>query len=154
MIISILSFFLVLIVTGIWIFFIYRGNGEFLDPSRVHSVVMSLGTTIGLSMGVILANLIDYHFFVSCLVGLALGYIIGKPFSLYAIVDGMVSGIMGGIMGVMIPMMVHLNPIWSVLFMDLVFVILMFFNLKLALLIKGKGRIEETNYLRQKQQIH
>ncbi|TCP19308.1 hypothetical protein EV207_1646 [Scopulibacillus darangshiensis] len=138
MVMGILSICLILILAGILIFFIYRNANKFLDISHVHIMVMSLSTVISLTMGVTLAFLIHYHFFVALLFGLVLGYIIGRPINLFAIVDGMSSGLMGGMMGVMAPMMTHVNPILLVIFMDLIYIILMAIILKLIFLTRGR----------------
>ncbi|MFC7391983.1 hypothetical protein [Scopulibacillus cellulosilyticus] len=151
MFISILSLLLVFIITGMCICLIYVRDGELLNISQAHCLVMSLSTIISLTLGTILATLIDYHFFISLLFGLAFGLIIGKPFGSFAIVDGMVSGLMGGIMGVMVPMMVHINQVWSVLFMDIIFIILISINLKLFLLLTGKGKVKRTLQIPQKE---
>lgn len=131
---------LILVVSGIIIFFLYRNQNKHIEISHVHIVVMSLSTVISLTMGITLASLIDYHFFVSVLFGLLIGYVIGKPISLFTVVDGMIAGLMGGIMGDMTPLMVAISPIWLIIFMDILFIILMFIILYLIFLMEEEDK--------------
>lgn len=131
---------LILLVSGIVIFFLYRKQNKHIEISHAHIIVMALSTEISLTMGITLATLMDYHFFVSVLFGLLIGYIIGKSISLFTVVDGMVAGLMGGIMGDMTPMMVAINPIWLIIFMDTLFIILMFLILYLIFIMKKEDK--------------
>lgn len=140
MLFGIISMILILVVAGISIFFIYRSQNKLLDISHVHVVVMSLSTVISLTMGITLATMIDYHFFMSLIFGLLIGYIIGKPISLFTVVDGMVSGLMGSIMGDMTPMMVPVSANWLVIFIDILFLVLMVFILRLIFIMKEEEK--------------
>jgi len=61
-----------------------------------------------------------------------IGYFTGKPVSLMAAIDGMMSGIMGGMMGVMLGVMVlYQLPALMIAFINLIFIVVMFFLVKL-----------------------
>jgi len=64
--------------------------------------------------------------------GMITGYFTGKPVSLMAAIDGMMSGIMGGMMGVMLGVMVlYQLPALMIGFINLIFIVVMFFLVKL-----------------------
>jgi hypothetical protein len=133
---GVVSLIFIFVLSGLAIGIIYLHSEKFYDRSHVHVVVMSLSSLISLTAGAVLATFINSPFIVSILFGLAVGVIIGKPLSFFAIVDGMVSGWMGSMMGVMTPMMAHLSALWLTFFMDAIFIVLMAAIFKLIFLIK------------------
>ncbi|WEG13666.1 hypothetical protein PU629_04680 [Pullulanibacillus sp. KACC 23026] len=143
MLTGVLSLILICVLSGFAIGFIYLHSEKFNDSSHVHVVVMSLSTLISLTVASLLAVFIHSPFIVSILLGIAVGFIIGKPLKVFAIVDGMVSGLMGGMMGLMAPMMAHLSPAWFSIFMDAIFILLMAVILKLLFFIKLQPREKE-----------
>lgn len=89
------------------------------------TIAMMGGLVIGTVMGIMLEKMF-ISTFIGVVIGLALGYIFGRQHSLMAAMDGMMSGIMGGMMGAMMGVMViGDHPILTVLFMDLLFVLIM-----------------------------
>jgi hypothetical protein len=132
---SVLSLIFIVVISGLAIVFIYLHSEKFSDRSHVHVVVMSLSSLVSLTVAGVLVTFIHSAFIVSILFGLAVGYIIGKPLVLFAIVDGMIAGLMGGMMGAMAPMMAHLNPLGLTIFMDLIFILLISIIFKLIFVI-------------------
>ncbi|MBN2981770.1 cupredoxin domain-containing protein [Cohnella algarum] len=94
---------------------------------------MALGMTSGLITGVILTIWLPGQFFISTMIsvftGGIIGIISGVPISLMAVMDGLLSGIMGGMMGTMLMVMIPLPyvnntvKLMSILFSGILFLL-------------------------------
>ncbi|MBN2909784.1 hypothetical protein JQC72_09630 [Polycladomyces sp. WAk] len=92
---------------------------------------MMVSLLIGTVLGVLFQQMTAPTIY-TVLIGMAMGYVIGKPFHLVASLDSMLHGIMGGMMGVMLGVMVvPENPVLMVGFMNVVFIVIMLFLLRL-----------------------
>lgn len=131
MLTGVLSLILIVLISAFVISMVYRGSEKMNDCAHVHVIVMSLSSLISLTAAGILAIFMHSAFILCILFGLLVGYLIGRPLSLFAVVDGMVAGWMGGMMGVMLPMVAHLSPLWFILFMDAIFLFLIAVMIKL-----------------------
>ncbi|MDN4592360.1 hypothetical protein [Polycladomyces subterraneus] len=105
--------------------------------SRTIGMKIAMGSTmmvsllIGTVLGVLFQQMTAPTIY-SVLIGMAVGYFIGKPVQLLASLDSMLHGIMGGMMGVMLGVMVAPeNPVLIVGFMNVVFIVIMLFLLRL-----------------------
>lgn len=113
-------------------------------------IAMTIGMMTSISLGVVLGLFLNhdltYSSIIAVVVGILAGYLSGKPVSLMAAMDGMMAGIMGGMMGAMLGVM--LLPYSSntmVLFVDILFVVMMFVLLKLIDEESGEAKKEEQN---------
>ncbi|MFC7442087.1 cupredoxin domain-containing protein [Laceyella putida] len=94
---------------GYLLFITYRYRRQLSNHVGM-MVAMGGATMVGLLSGTILGTLFGGGMFlpteIAMVFSLSMGYLLGKPFSLLAAIDGIVAGIMGGMMGVMLGVMV------------------------------------------------
>ncbi|WP_438348183.1 hypothetical protein ACP8HI_21490 [Paenibacillus sp. FA6] len=106
-----------------------RSNVSSLSRMTGMMAAMTVAMMGGLVTGTVLGIMLEKMFmstFIGVVIGMILGYISGSIHSLVAAMDGMMSGIMGGMMGAMIGVMViNDHPVLTVLFMDLLFVLIL-----------------------------
>jgi len=128
------SFFSVLGFTTYLFILVYRHRNIL---SRMIGMMVSMGSAmmasllIGTVLGVLFQQL-TVPIIYSVLIGMVVGNLTGKPIHLVASLDGLLAGIMGGMMGVMLGVMVAPeNPVLMVGFMNIVFVVIMLFLLRL-----------------------
>ncbi len=113
------------------------------------TVGMMSSVAIGVVLGVILNRDITLSTMIAIVVGMIAGYATGKPVSRMAAMDGMMSGIMGGMMGAMLGVMLTITmPI--VMFVDLIFIFVMFTLLKLIDEEAGVSRNEKVKVTERK----
>ncbi len=81
---------------------------------HTHMIVMGVSLIACLTFGTVLGVLIHDNFatstMIAILVGIAIGFFVGKPFGHVVVLGGMIEGIMGGMMGTMTGAMVHMSP--------------------------------------------
>nr|WP_218096773.1 hypothetical protein [Paenibacillus allorhizosphaerae] len=119
-----------------------RMKGASLPPMSGMMAAMSIGmtssVTIGTTVGLMMAEML-VPTAIAVAFGMAAGYFSGQPYGLLASMDGMLAGLMGGMMGAMLGVMAAgEHPVWTVLFMDLVFLILL---IPLYALLKEKNKV-------------
>ncbi len=126
---------IILLLASYCIYYTYQRR-EKLTCMAGMMIAMTIGMMTSSGLGVVLGLFFNhdltYSTIIAVIVGMAAGYFAGKPVSLMAAMDGMMAGIMGGMMGAMLGVM--LTPYSAntmVLFVDILFVVMMFVLLKL-----------------------
>lgn len=113
-------------------------------------IAMTIGMMTSIGTGVVLGILLQHDLtkstIISVLLGMVVGYLAGKPISLMAAMDGMMAGIMGGMMGAMLGVMIFCkSPELMVLFVDFLFIVMMFMLLKMIDEESGATKKKETS---------
>ncbi|MBO7745977.1 hypothetical protein I8J29_17350 [Paenibacillus sp. MWE-103] len=103
-------------------------------------IAMTVGMMQSLAAGTVAGILFPQDLAVptagAVLLGVACGYLAGKPVSTMAALDGMLAGIMGGMMGAMLGVMLGDRAATMVLFVDVLF---LFIHIVLQQLIREEG---------------
>lgn len=129
------SIALVVLLTSYCIYYTYKRR-EQLTCMAGMMIAMTTGmmssVTLGTILGVLLNHDLTFSTIMAVIVGMVAGYLTGKPITLMAAMDGLMSGVMGGMMGAMLGVMLLPNSSnLMILFVDFIFVIIMFLLLKL-----------------------
>jgi heme/copper-type cytochrome/quinol oxidase subunit 2 len=99
-------------------------------------IAMTVGMMSSLLMGTVLGTMTNGKLVMptiyAIVVGMVVGFCTGRPISLMAALDGLLAGIMGGMMGAMLGVMVFSqSSTLMILFVDVVFVIVVYILLRL-----------------------
>lgn len=135
MFVFITTFISIVVMTGYVAVLTYRYK-EKLTCMAAMMIAMTAAMMSSLLIGTVLGTLTNGKLLLPTVLavstGMITGYFTGKPVSLMAALDGMMSGIMGGMMGAMLGVMVlYQLPILMIGFINLIFIVVMFFLVKL-----------------------
>ncbi|WP_168188643.1 cupredoxin domain-containing protein [Thermoflavimicrobium daqui] len=90
------------------------------------TVSMISSLYLGTILGVIGQNRMLEPTIMAIVYGMIIGYLLGKPFTILAILDGVMAGVMGGMMGAMLGVMVlNQSPFWVLLLLGIIFLFIM-----------------------------
>lgn len=103
-------------------------NGRFLSHVMGKVLTMALTMVNSLTVGFLLASFLHGKLAVSTILSVTLSgciaYLLGKPFGLLSIIDGLVASLMGGMMGAMLAEMLQSPSIALVtVYMDVVYIL-------------------------------
>jgi len=131
----VITIFISIIVTGYVMVLTYR-HKEKLTCMAAMMIAMTAAMMSSMLIGTVLGTLSKGNLFfptvLSVSTGMITGYYTGKPVSLMAAIDGMMAGIMGGMMGSMLGVMVlYQLPAFMIAFINLVFIVVMLFLVRL-----------------------
>ncbi|MDT8900137.1 cupredoxin domain-containing protein [Anaeroselena agilis] len=135
-----------IIVTGYVMSLTYRYR-EKLTCMAAMMIAMTVAMMSSILIGAVLGTLANGSLLLPTVTavstGMIAGYFTGKPVSLMAAIDGMMAGIMGGMMGAMLGVMVlYQLPEYMIAFVNLIFLVVMFFLVKL---IREEAGVSENN---------
>lgn len=129
------SIVLVVLLTSYCIYYTYRQR-EQLTCMAGMMIAMTTGMmssiTLGTVLGILLNRDLTLSIIIAVIIGMISGYAAGKPITLMAAMDGLMAGVMGGMMGGMLGVMLlpHSSN-FMVVFVDCIFVVIMFILLRL-----------------------
>lgn len=117
------------------IFYTYQRHKQLTCMAGM-MIAMTVGMMTSITLGALLGLLFDHNLtyasMAAIIIGMIAGYLTGKPISLMAAMDGMMAGIMGGMMGAMLGvMLIPETADGMILFVDIIFVVIMYTLLKL-----------------------
>ncbi|MEW9668068.1 cupredoxin domain-containing protein [Ammoniphilus sp. 3BR4] len=129
------SIALVVLFTSYCIYYTYKRR-EQLNCMSGMMISMTIGMMSSISLGAILGVLLNRDLTFTTIIavtsGMVAGYLTGRPITLMAAMDGIMAGVMGGMMGAMLGVMLLPNSSnLMILFVDLIFVVIMFLLLQL-----------------------
>lgn len=131
----VITIFISIIATGYVMVLTYR-HKEKLTCMAAMMIAMTAAMMSSMLIGTVLGTISKGNLFFPTVLavstGMITGYFTGKPVSLMAAIDGMMAGIMGGMMGTMLGVMVlYQLPAFMIAFINLIFIVVMFFLVKL-----------------------
>ncbi|WP_175482479.1 cupredoxin domain-containing protein [Thermoflavimicrobium dichotomicum] len=128
-----------LLIITIYLIFLIPRRMKNISLMTAMMVAMTIAMISSLYFGTILGVIAQHRMLeptiFAVIYGMLVGYFVGKPFHLLAVLDGMLAGIMGGMMGAMLGVMVlNQSPEWILALLGVIFLLI------LLILIHGISR--------------